>query len=74
MKKLFLGILALGIFQSTYAQSLEKMQWFNEPEKWEIKDNALTMFVNATIGEYLITVSQSMMRPFIMQLMAENSR
>ena len=21
------------------------MQWFNEPEKWEIKDNALTMFV-----------------------------
>ena len=45
MKKLFLGILALGIFQSTYAQSLEKMQWFNEPEKWEIKDNALTMFV-----------------------------
>ena len=67
MKKLFLGILALGIFQSTYAQSLEKMQWFNEPEKWEIKDNA-------TIGEYLITVSQSMMRPFIMQLMAENSR
>ena len=47
MKKLFLGILALGIFQSTYAQSLEKMQWFNEPEKWEIKDNALTMFVTA---------------------------
>ena len=45
MKKLFLGILALGIFQSTYAQSLEKMQWFNEPEKWEIKDNALTMVV-----------------------------
>ena len=45
MKKLFIGILALGIIQSTYAQSLEKMQWFNEPEKWEIKDNALTMFV-----------------------------
>ena len=48
MKKLFLGILALGIFQSTYAQSLEKMQWFNEPEKWEIKDNAL--FYYATYG------------------------
>lgn len=27
------------------AQSLEKMQWFNEPEKWQIKDNSLIMQV-----------------------------
>ncbi len=27
------------------AQSLEKMQWFNEPEKWEIKNNTLNMEV-----------------------------
>lgn len=27
------------------AQSLEKMQWFNEPEKWEIKNNTLSMYV-----------------------------
>lgn len=27
------------------AQSLEKMQWFNEPTKWEIKNNSLTMNV-----------------------------
>ena len=27
------------------AQSLEKMQWFNEPENWEIKDNLLSMYV-----------------------------
>lgn len=27
------------------AQTLQKMNWFNEPEQWEIKDNALTMEV-----------------------------
>jgi len=27
------------------AQTLEKMQWFNEPQKWEIKDKTLSMFV-----------------------------
>lgn len=27
------------------AQSLEKMQWFNEPEQWEINDKTLSMFV-----------------------------
>lgn len=30
---------------SSMAQSLEKMQWFNEPEQWEIKDKTLSMFV-----------------------------
>lgn len=29
----------------TMAQNLEKMQWFNEPEKWEIKNNSLSMYV-----------------------------
>ncbi|MGN7203278.1 DUF1349 domain-containing protein [Pedobacter sp. SAFR-022] len=27
------------------AQTLEKMQWFNEPERWEIKNNSLIMQV-----------------------------
>ena len=27
------------------AQTLEKMQWFNEPERWNIENNALTMSV-----------------------------
>jgi uncharacterized protein len=45
MKKLILNILALVLFQALYAQSIQKMQWFNEPEKWEIKNNALSMFV-----------------------------
>lgn len=30
---------------ATSAQSLDKMQWFNEPTKWEIKNNSLTMNV-----------------------------
>lgn len=29
----------------TMAQTLEKMQWFNEPESWEIKDGTLLMDV-----------------------------
>lgn len=45
MKKIFLSMLALLAFEVASAQSLEKMQWFNEPEKWEIKNNALSMFV-----------------------------
>lgn len=44
-KTVFLG-LALALFlQNGMAQTLEKMQWFNEPAQWEIKDNALTMSV-----------------------------
>lgn len=27
------------------AQSLDKMQWFNEPEQWEVKNNTLVMDV-----------------------------
>ena len=44
-KTVFLG-LALALFlQNGMAQTLEKMQWFNEPAQWEIKDNVLTMSV-----------------------------
>ena len=45
MKKILVYILGLLSMQTAGAQTLEKMQWFNEPEQWEIKDNALTMFV-----------------------------
>lgn len=45
MKKLFFTLIALVSAQLGMAQSLNKMQWFNEPEQWEIKDNSLTMFV-----------------------------
>lgn len=45
MKKILLGLFAFLSIQSASAQTLEKMQWFNEPEQWEIKDNTLSMFV-----------------------------
>ncbi len=31
--------------QIAKAQNLNKLQWFNEPTKWEVKDNVLSMFV-----------------------------
>ncbi|EDM34653.1 hypothetical protein PBAL39_24268 [Pedobacter sp. BAL39] len=45
MKKLILSVAALAFAHLGFAQSLEKMQWFNEPGKWEIKGNFLSMFV-----------------------------
>lgn len=46
MKKLLLAIcLSLSIQHYAAAQTLEKMQWFNEPEKWDIKNNSLIMQV-----------------------------
>lgn len=41
------GFCALFLIQKFSAQSLEKMTWFNEPEKWEIKNNSLSMFVTS---------------------------
>jgi hypothetical protein len=37
MKKLLFFVVTVLISSSVMAQSLEKMQRFNEPEKWEIK-------------------------------------
>jgi len=45
MKKLLLTLMAMCCVQLASAQTLEKMQWFNEPAKWEIKNEILTMFV-----------------------------
>lgn len=45
MKKLILSFCVLFLIQKTSAQTLEKMTWFNEPEKWEIKNKSLSMFV-----------------------------
>ena len=45
MKRIFLSFFALCLINRTMAQTLEKMIWFNEPEKWEIKNNNLIMHV-----------------------------
>lgn len=45
IKKLFLAAAIGCVSMASAAQSLEKMNWFNEPEQWEIKGNALEMFV-----------------------------
>ncbi|KLT69704.1 DUF1349 domain-containing protein [Flavobacterium sp. ABG] len=60
-------VLLTGVFlllQNLSAQSLNKMQWFNEPEKWEIKNNALLMNVTANsdywrISHYGFTVDDA---------------
>jgi len=45
MKKLLLSAIALCSATVVFSQSLEKMQWFNEPARWEIKNNSLIMRV-----------------------------
>lgn len=44
MKKVIAGIFFLFALHAG-AQSLDKMQWFNEPSQWEVKNNALIMQV-----------------------------
>ena len=45
MKKQLLSILLALLAGNVMAQSLEKMNWFNEPEVWKIENKALTMSV-----------------------------
>ena len=45
MKQTLLTLLLLVAAATTTAQSLENMQWFNEPESWSIKSGRLTMDV-----------------------------
>ena len=48
MKKIFLlTVFTLAATLSANAQSLDKMQWFNEPESYTIKNGTLEMDVPA---------------------------
>ena len=67
MKKSILCSLMLAASVAASAQSLDKMQWFNEPTKWEIKNNSLTMNVTPQsdywrISHYGFTVDEA---PFL---------
>ena len=58
---------ACMLAQSAFGQTLEMMQWFNEPEQWEIKDGVLTMSVTPKsdywrISHYGFTVDDA---PFL---------
>ena len=67
MKKLLFSLLMMIGVQASFAQTLEKMQWFNEPEQWEIKDKSLSI-----IGVSLIMALLWMTPLSIMQRMAVN--
>lgn len=45
MRKLVFILFVLLMAKVSSAQTLEKMNWFNEPENWNIVDNSLEMFV-----------------------------
>ncbi len=45
MKRLYYLLAAFMPLQLCMAQTLEKMQWFNEPEQWKIENKSLSMFV-----------------------------
>ena len=70
MKKSILCSLMLAASVAASAQSLDKMQWFNEPTMWEIKNNSLTMNVTPQsdywrISHYGFTVDDA---PFLYTL------
>lgn len=67
MKKALLAALALCACTAVQAQSMEKMQWFNEPSVWHAGDQTLTMEVTPQsdywrISHYGFTVDDA---PFL---------
>lgn len=67
MRKLLFTVLAAISSYTCMAQSLDRMQWFNEPEEWEIQGNTLIMDVTPhtdywRISHYGFTVDDA---PFL---------
>ncbi|WP_443944700.1 DUF1349 domain-containing protein [Pedobacter sp. AW1-32] len=64
MKKILFVLCLFFSAAQLNAQSLEKMQWFNEPEQWQIKNNSLVMQVTPAsdywrISHYGFTVDDA---------------
>ena len=67
MRHYFLTLLLFVVSTIVSAQTLEKMQWFNEPENWSIENETLTMDVTPQsdywrISHYGFTVDDA---PFL---------
>lgn len=67
MKKLVLLSISFLISINVMAQSLDRMQWFNEPDNWDIVNNSLSMQVTPQsdywrISHYGFTVDDA---PFL---------
>lgn len=67
---LFMCMALMGTFASANSQTLEKMQWFNEPESWKVRGNTLEMQVTPQtdywrISHYGFTVDDA---PFLYTL------
>lgn len=70
MKKLLLSIMTVLSSMACMSQTFGMMQWFNEPEQWEIKDGSLIMNVTPQtdywrISHYGFTVDDA---PFLYTL------
>lgn len=70
MKNTFIAALFILLSMSVSAQTLDRMQWFNEPENWSVKNDVLTMDVTPQsdywrISHYGFTVDDA---PFLYTL------
>ncbi len=70
MKKIFFTLIYCMAIMGSTAQTLERMQWFNEPESWKTENGVLTMEVTPQsdywrISHYGFTVDDA---PFLYTL------
>lgn len=70
MKNTFIAAFFMLVPMSVSAQTLDRMQWFNEPENWSVKNDVLTMDVTPQsdywrISHYGFTVDDA---PFLYTL------
>ena len=53
--KIKIWLLLVLLSATVNAQKMEKMQWYNQPEKWECTKNSLAMFVTPKTDYWRIT-------------------